>query len=83
MHEVDGIYSSGKATFYVQVDVPLDQAGQFADAMTGNDDDILLAAERGIRDKLEMGEEMEEVELSYGPDEDAVKARLEEIGRGR
>jgi hypothetical protein len=39
--------------FSLTVEVPLTQSRAFSEAMTGNDDDIVLAAERSMRDLLE------------------------------
>lgn len=43
----------GWVVFAIEVRVPLRQAPIVADAMTGNDDDIVLAAEHAMRDRIE------------------------------
>jgi hypothetical protein len=40
-------------SFSLTVEVPLTQARAFSAAMTGNDDDIVLAAETAMRDRIE------------------------------
>lgn len=77
---------NGMIVFNVDVNVPQEQAGAFAEAMTGNDDDIVLAAERAIRDRLSDVDVRydltdEEVELGV-PDESDVKHALEHYARG-
>lgn len=51
----------------VEVQLPVGQAAEFVEAMTGNDDDILLAAEYAIRERLTAPESVEEdeVELTF------------------
>lgn len=44
---------SGTVRFSIEVEVPFWQAAIFAEAMTGNDDDIVLAAETAMRDRIE------------------------------
>lgn len=52
--------------FDIEIRVPYSQARTFAQALTGNDDDVLLAAETAIRKRL--GRQTgEEVELWLGP----------------
>lgn len=51
---------SGTVRFSVDVEVPFWQARIFAEAMTGNDDDIILAAEKAMRERIE--EAVEEFE---------------------
>jgi hypothetical protein len=62
--------------FGVEIRVPFSQAAQFAELLTGNDDDILLAAEQGIRNRLEMGADTEEVELVLGPQKSTLTREL-------
>lgn len=64
-----------QACFNVEVRVPYELAAAFADAMTGFDDDILLAAELAMRKRLgSMGAD-ENVELA-GWSDDTVREFL-------
>lgn len=65
--------------FQVEVGVPAEQAEVFAAAMTNNDDDITLAAETAIRERLDPGDYDEEVELVI-TDESSVKRELRAFG---
>lgn len=75
----------------VTVQIPIIIANGFAKAITGNDDDILLAAETAMRERLEdvphigaYGDpstetqiQVEQVELSFSePDEGALREEL-------
>lgn len=62
-------------TFTVEVTVPAEQAEDFADAMTGDDDDVILAAEAGIR-----ALDLDEVELLI-PSVTVVKDALRQFGQ--
>lgn len=64
-------------SFGIEVRVPFSQAKAFADALTGNDDDIILAAETAMRERLGRGSD-EEVELRAGPRMEALRATLGE-----
>jgi hypothetical protein len=44
--------ASHSVRFMIEVEVDLEQAADFAEALTGNDDDIVLAAETAIRERL-------------------------------
>lgn len=39
-------------TFYIPVNIPNSQLAEFVSQLTGNDDDIVLAAEKAMRDML-------------------------------
>jgi hypothetical protein len=43
----------GWVRFAIEVRVPLRQASIVAAALTGNDDDVILAAERAMRERIE------------------------------
>jgi hypothetical protein len=51
------------ATVRIAVRVPQEHAQAFLDALTGNDDDVVLAAEHAIRDRLDIMGSLESVEL--------------------
>lgn len=57
----------------VEIRLPRHQAEAFAEAMTGNDDDVLLAAETAMRERL--GDE--ELELSYDERDSDVRSYVE------
>lgn len=40
-------------TLKLEVTIPLELADAFADAMTGHDDDVILAAETAIRERID------------------------------
>lgn len=63
----------GELRFAIVVNVPAHQAHHFANAMTGDDDDIILAAQTAM---WEFGAEFEEIVLSLGANERRVKAEL-------
>jgi hypothetical protein len=70
-------------SFSLTVEVPLTQARQFAVAMTGNDDDIVLAAETAMRDIVEEmidSEEPERLEISF-PNESYARDFLHNHGK--
>lgn len=79
MHDTD----EPTIRFDVQVELPAEYAQRYFDAMTGNDDDILLAAEKAMRERLgSIGSR--EVELSYGQfDTDLDMEREAHINRQR
>lgn len=71
--------------FAVEVKVPIRQAPIFAEALTGNDDDIILAAETAMRERIEeaVSEDAEkargrDVRYSYDLDERLELAVVEE-----
>lgn len=72
------IHYEGRAslTFMVEVQVPAAQAGAFARGLTGNDDDIILAAEHAIREHGD-GHTFD-VELLV-PDQERVESALEDL----
>lgn len=54
------------AVFEIEIAVPLTQADRFADALTGNDDDVILAAETAMRERVDAEEgEYEGIELEH------------------
>lgn len=66
--------------FSIEVGVPFGQAAEFAETLTGDDRDVVLAAETAMRERLEEsrspGDYFEdEVELSV-PNLDAVRTSL-------
>jgi hypothetical protein len=62
-------------SFDIEVRVPRGQAHAVADALTDDDDDLILAAETAMREKL--GRELgEEVELYLVSRRTAVRAEL-------
>jgi hypothetical protein len=58
----------GWVTFAIEVRVPLRQAPIVAGAMTGNDDDLILAAETALRERIEdsVQDDIEECEARHG-----------------
>ena len=66
------------ATLLLELRVPDQQAEAFLKAMTGNDDDVLLAAETAMRDRISDDESDEAVELSF-EDEAEAKAALRSV----
>lgn len=58
--------ASGTVRFAIEVEVDLTQAADFAEALTGNDDDVILAAETAIRDRLEESSERLSADDRYG-----------------
>lgn len=69
------LYTDGeRVRFLVEVSVPAEQGEDFADALTGNDDDILLAAEEAMRSLMES--HGEEVELSIVPVGEKLRLQL-------
>lgn len=93
MHTLtDGVTASDDrevVTLTLTVEIPYVYARPFAEAMTGNDDDVILAAERGIRDRLADAKLVlpygdtyiggEEVEVSFDFDEDDVREALRHV----
>jgi hypothetical protein len=63
-----GETGDGWVTFAIEVRVPMRQAPILADAMTGNDDDVVLAAEKAMRERIEDAvlTDAEEVEARDG-----------------
>jgi len=51
----------------VTIEVPDHRMGEFLDALTGNDDDIILAAEHAINDRLG-GRSGEQIAISTPPE---------------
>lgn len=70
-------------SFTIQLDlhIPPSSAAAFAEAMTGDDNDVILAAETAIRERLNV-DEVEQVEISVDDNEDAVKAELKHFCEG-
>jgi hypothetical protein len=67
--------------FILDVEVPAHQAAAFEAAMTGNDDDIFLAAETAMRERVGRSYDVELEELELGvPDEASVKRALHRAG---
>ena len=62
-------------TITLLVSVPDEQAGAFLTGLTGNDSDIVLAAERAMRDRLGDSPTGDEVEIDM-PGESAVREGL-------
>lgn len=63
----DTIYTNNEeeqVCFDIEVRVPFSQARAFAKAMTGHDDDVILAAETAIRERIGRGA-YPEVELTF------------------
>lgn len=67
--------------FGIEVRVPFSQAAQFAAGLTGNDNDIVLAAEHGIREQLQMDGSGQEVELVLGPERKTLQRELRDAAR--
>lgn len=54
-------------TIQIDITIPDHQLGAFLNALTGHDDDVILAAEKGIRERLDTDPAAhEQVELSHG-----------------
>lgn len=74
----DNIYVADherQVCFGIEVRVPFEQAARFADDLSGNDDDIILAAETAMRELV--GRRFgEEVELWLGPRKDTLRREL-------
>lgn len=66
-----------RITFYVEVSVASMDAEAFAEAITGDDDDIMLAAEEAMRSRLDG---RDETELLI-PDNIGVKDALRRFGQ--
>jgi hypothetical protein len=52
MWNVETDKTAAVVRFTVQVDVPFHQAEAFAEALSGHDDDVILAAETAMRERL-------------------------------
>jgi hypothetical protein len=63
----------------VEVMVPSELAGKFAEAMTGNDDDVLLVAEAALRERVGWGED-EDIELRWPAEPETIIEALEQAG---
>lgn len=76
--------SRNSVIFTLEVEVPAEQATAFASSMTGNDDDVILAAETAIRRRLEHEiayPDEPDVEVEIGcPDERDVTSALRTFG---
>jgi hypothetical protein len=79
MEELTKVHDTDEPTIvlHVEVRLPAEQARTFLEAMTGNDDDVLLAAERGMRDRMGTPDSLREIELSYVESESDVRERME------
>lgn len=62
--------------FGVEIRVPFSLAEAFRARLTGNDDDIVLAAELGIEQAIGFGIDNEKVELVLGPDKHRLREEL-------
>jgi hypothetical protein len=72
----------GSIIFNVEVEIRAEQAEAFAGAMTGNDDDIFLAAETAMRERVGRVYDVESEELEVGiPDESDVRDALRRFGQ--
>lgn len=71
MHDTD----EPTIRFTVEVAVPAEHARAYLDAMTGNDDDVLLAAEIAMRDRLGC-HGGREIELAYDDPDDEIFERF-------
>jgi hypothetical protein len=83
MSATDGIHineASNDISFGVEIRVPQAQAKAFAALLTGNDDDVILAAETAIRETLGRDWQNEEVEIVTGPDRNQLREQLVEFG---
>lgn len=71
------VETGASVSFAVEVKVPAEQVEAFAGALTGNDDDIILAAETAMRERVGRvyDVELEEIEARI-PAEPDVKAAL-------
>lgn len=70
----------GWVRFAIEVKVPMRQAPLLAEALTGNDDDIVLAAEKAMRERLEdaVEQDAEAVEeRGHGAFDYALDERIE------
>ena len=69
-------HNEQQVCFNIEVRVPFALAAAFADALTGNDDDIILAAETAMRDHLDARGAAESIELSPEPLTGDIQAEL-------
>lgn len=79
MSTTDSVYTAEaeeQVCFGVEVRVPFSLAQAFLARLTGNDDDIVLAAELGIEQAIGFGIDNEKVELMLGPKKDALRKAL-------
>lgn len=84
------VHRGDRVFFQLEVGVPLAQAATFSEALTGNDDDIVLAAERAMRDRIEeaapLGERFaddgEEIELALEDEFEELRHELRTV-KGR
>lgn len=70
-----------QVVFGVEIRVPFSLAAAFEARLTGNDNDILLAAELGIEEAIGYGIDNEKVELVLGPLKDRLRAELKAADR--
>lgn len=69
-----------RTRFFIEVSVPSSQANEFAEQMTGMDDDIVLAAEKAMRALLTQHDDMEAVELSLPSKRSRAEDALRSVG---
>jgi hypothetical protein len=69
-------HTEEQVRFNVEVRVPFALAAAYADALTGEDDDIILAAERAMRERLDALGASESIELSPEPLTQHLQAEL-------
>lgn len=70
----------GTIIFQLEVEVPAAEAEAYAKAMTGNDDDVILAAEKAMRNRLADSDVDSEIEL-YVPESERVQDKLTRYGQ--
>jgi hypothetical protein len=64
-------------TFTVEVAVPLSDADNFRAALTGDDNDVVLAAERAIRQRLD---DVRDADAGAQAGDEEVELRIEDEG---
>jgi hypothetical protein len=69
--------TGSSVTFTMEVEVPAEQVEAFREAMTGDDDDIILAAETAMRERVGRSYDVDFEEVEIGvPSEADVKEAL-------
>ena len=79
MSATDRIYTADEeqqVCFAIEVRVPFGQAARFAEHLTGDDNDVILAAEQAMRKRIDGMGDLEAVELWPAADERAIRRAL-------
>ena len=72
-------HAEQQVCFMIEVRVPFAFADAFADALTGDDDDIILAGEKAMRERLDALGAIESIELSPEPLTSDLQAELRRV----